>query len=178
MSDRPLHAVVIEFDAAEDLIAATRRVREAGVRRVEAYSPFSLPELEDEMVGRQNLLPVLIFLCGLAGLIWGFAMQYIGAVVSYPINVGGRPLNSWPAFVPTCFEFMVVFAVTGGFLLFLAFNRLPKFDHPMWAVPSFGRASRDGFFLCVEAADEQFNHERTREIARDCRACRITEITV
>ena len=176
MSERHLTAVVAEFATAEDLTRAVQRLRGAGLRRLEAYTPFPLPEIEDLLIGRQNLLPVLIFLCGVAGLVWGFVMQYWGAVLSYPINVGGRPLDSWPAFVPTVFEFGVVFAVTGGFLLFLAFTRLPRLHHPMWAVPGFERASRDGFFLCIEAADERFDRERIHAVGRDCGARRITEM--
>lgn len=171
-----LHSVVVEFGTADDLIAATHRLRAAGARRIETYTPFPLPELEDELVGRQTLLPVLIFLCGIAGVVWGFVMQYWGAVVSYPINIGGRPLDSWPAFVPTCFEFGVVWAVTGGFLLFLAFNRMPKFHDPVWAVPGFEYASRDAFFLRVAAADPTFDRERVQAIGRACRAKRITEL--
>ena len=176
MSGGNLHAVVAEFDTAQDLIAATHRLRDSGVRRIETYTPFPMEELNELLVGRQNLLPVLIFLCGMAGVAWGFIMQYWGAALSYPINVGGRPLDSWPAFVPTCFEFGVVWAVSGGFLLFLLFNGLPKFHHPVWAVRDFERASRDAFFLWIEAAGERFDRQRLRDIARDCHARRLTEI--
>ncbi len=176
MSEPRLHSMVVEFATAHDLIAATRRLRETGARRIGTYTPFPLPELEELLVGRQDLLPVLVFLCGIAGLVWGFAMQYWGAVASYPINVGGRPLDSWAAFVPTCFEFGVVWAVTGGFLLFFAFTRLPRFHHPMWAVPGFEGASRDAFFRSVEAADPRFDAGHLRTIGRECRARRITEL--
>ena len=171
-----LRAVVAEFATVQDLVAATRRLRELGARRIETYTPFPVEELNELLVGRQTLLPMLIFLCGAAGVVWGFVMQYWGAAVSYPIKVGGRPLNSWPAFVPTLFEFGVVWAVTGGFLLFLLFNRLPKFHHPVWAVRDFERASRDAFFLWIDATDERFDRERLGDIARDCHARRLTEL--
>lgn len=174
--DASLYAVAVEFDTADDLIAATRRLRESGARRIETYTPFPVEELNELLVGRQNLLPVLIFLCGMAGVAWGFMVQYWGAVISYPLNVGGRPLDSWPAFVPACFEFGVVWAVTGGFLLFLLFNRLPRYYHPIWAVRQFERASRDAFFLWIEAADPRFDRQRVRAVARECRARRITEL--
>lgn len=176
MSDAALYGMVGEFDRLEDVVAAARRLKDFGTRDMEAYTPFPSPELDELLVGRQNLLPVLIFLCGMAGLIWGFVMQYWGAVWSYPINVGGRPLDSWPSFVPACFEFGVVWAVAGGFVLFLLFNRLPKFYHPVWAVPDFERASRDRFFLCVEAKDASFSRRRVHQVMANCHATRITEV--
>ena len=176
MTGRNITAVVVEFSTAKDLTAAARRLHEDGLRRLEAYTPFPLPELEELLIGRQNLLPVLIFVCGMIGVAWGFLMQYWGAVLGYPTNVGGRPLDSWPAFVPTVFEFGVVFAVTGGFLLFFAATRLPRLHHPMWVVPGFERASRDGFFLCVEPVAGRLDRERVHAIGRACGATRITEL--
>jgi hypothetical protein len=165
MSDRGLYGIVAEFAKAEPAIAAARRLRLDGFKRVEAYLPFALEELDRVLhPPRRPWIPILVFLGGLVGACYSYFLQYWAAVISFPINVGGRPFNSWPAFTVSSFEVTVLFAVVAAFAAFAFFCRLPLLYHPVFNAPDFDRASQDHFFLCVEAADPHFDAERLRRL--------------
>jgi hypothetical protein len=151
-----------EFHAPADVVAAARAVREAGYRKVDAYSPYPIEELAEALHFHHSRLPLLVLLGGIAGLVAGYALQYWAAVIEYPMNIGGRPLHSWPAFVVPSFETTILFAALTAVLGMLALNGLPEPYHPVFNVPSFALATRDRFFLAIEATDPKFDETETR----------------
>ena len=159
----PIYGIVAEFKELDALIAGVTAVREAGYKRFQAYTPFPSEELNHAIGYHGSRLPFLIFLGGLVGAIIGYSLQYWTAVHSYPLNVGGRPLHSWPAFIPVTFECTILGASLTAILAMLAMNGLPAPYHPLFNVPRFSRASRDLFFLCVQARDPQFDREVVKE---------------
>lgn len=176
MSRTPLHGVIAEFATPEAMLSAARRLREAGFRRFDAYTPYPIEEFDALTGERDRWLPVFVLAVTVAGLLAGYSMQYWAAAVDYPLNIGGRPLNSWPAFAPIAFEIMVVWGVAGAFIGFFLFSRLPRLNHPVDFAPDFDRASRDRFFLCAEASDPLFDAERLRRILAEDRPERIEEV--
>ncbi|HEX2566918.1 MAG TPA: DUF3341 domain-containing protein [Burkholderiales bacterium] len=148
-----LYGVMAEFKHAEALLGAARAARAAGYERVEAYSPFPVEGLAQAVGFRRNWVPAIVFVAGLLGAIGGYFMQWYSAVVSYPINSGGKPAHSWPEFIPVTFELTVLAGAVVGFLGMLLLNGLPKLYHPVFNVPEFDLASRNRFFLCLRAAE-------------------------
>src|SRR3954464_1149972 len=133
----PIYGVMAEFDSPTRLVEAARSARSNGYHKVEAYSPFSIEELNEAMQLGRNWLPFIVLIGGITGAITGFFLQLYVAAVHYPINVGGRPLNSWPAFIPITFELTILFAALGAFFGLLALNGLPRPYHPVSNVPRF-----------------------------------------
>ena len=172
----PIYGLLAEFDDANALVAATRRAYESGYRRMDAYSPFPMEELSDALGFRKTRLPLVVLIGGILGGTTGFLMQYYTAVIDYPINVGGRPLNSWPAFVPVTFEMTILGAALFAVLGMLALNGLPMPYHPVFNVPSFALATRDRFFLCIEATDPRFDREQTKEFLRSLQPRAVSEV--
>jgi hypothetical protein len=174
-ADRPF-GLVAEFATPEQLLAAVNEARRAGYRALEAFSPFPVEGL-DELAGRHSIL--LPFLA-LAGALIGGGLIYLVQVymnaIDYPLNVGGRPLHSWPTFLPiTAVVAIMVAAVVATFGM-LALNRLPQFYHPMFNVPAFARATQDGFFLCIAADDARFSNEETRRFLEALRPRSVSEV--
>jgi hypothetical protein len=158
-----IYGLVAEFDNPTDLVAGAHRAREAGFRRMDAFTPFPVEELTEALPIRRSRLPLIVLLGGLIGGAGGYLLQYYTAVISYPMNIGGRPNHSWPAFIPVTFEMTVLAASLAAVLGMLALNGLPMPYHPLFNVPSFALASRDRFFLCIEAADPKFEETATRQ---------------
>src|SRR5438045_8460359 len=144
------------------LVGATERARHEGYRCMDAYSPFPIEELHEALGGRHTRLPLIVLIGGLTGCIGGYALQYWASAITYPLNVGGKPLHSWPAFIPVTFECTILVAALSAVLGMLALNGLPQPYHPVFNVPRFALASRNRFFLCIEAVDPQFDLETTR----------------
>ena len=162
MKRPPIHGLMAEFDDVQQLIEAARRTREAGYRDYDAYTPIPVEELAEVMHVHDTRLPWLVLVGGILGGLGGYALQYWTAVIDYPINVGGRPLHSWPAFIPPTFETTILGAALFCVLGMLALNGLPMPYHPVFNVPRFALSSRDRFFLCIEATDPIFHPEATR----------------
>lgn len=158
-----IHGLLVEFDSPEPLVDAVRLVRAEGYRHVDAYTPFPVEELERALELPRTGLPWIMLIGGLSGTAAGFGLQYYVSVIAYPLNVGGRPLNSWPAFIPVTFEMTILAAAVTGVLAMLALNGLPMPYHPVFNVDRFAMASRTSFFLSVEARDPLFDPERTRD---------------
>lgn len=158
MSDAPLYGVMAEFDEPEHFLAAIRRTRAAGYEHMDAYSPNPLEGLDEAMQLSKSPVSRIVLIGALTGAFTGFFLQYYAAALDFPINVGGRPLNSWVSFIPITFELTVLFACLSalGFGV-LGLNGLPQPYHPVFNVPQFGRASRDRFFVCIESKDAQFD---------------------
>lgn len=173
-----LHGLMAEFGSAEALLAAVHRVRAAGYRRIDAYSPFPIEELAEALDFHDSRVRVIILIGGIVGAVTGYLMQWWMAAVDYPINVGGRPYNSWQAFIPIIFELMVLFASISGLVGMLALNGLPMPYHPVFNVPAFDRATRDRFFLCVQARDPRFDPEETRRLLESLQPIGVFDVPV
>jgi hypothetical protein len=157
-----LYGLMAEFATPEALVEAARRAYEEGYRRMDAYSPFPVDGLAEAIGFRRNMLPLIVLIGGLIGAAGGFYLQYYVSVVDYPLNIGGRPLNSWPAFIPVTFEMTILAAALSAVLGLLGLNRLPMPYHPVFNVERFELATRNRFFLCIEAVDPKFDYEGTR----------------
>jgi len=154
--------LMAEFEDATSLVAATRHARDAGYRCMDAYSPFPIEELHEALGSPHTRLPLVVLIGGLCGCVAGYALEYWSSVVAYPLNIGGKPLHSWPAFIPVTFECTILGAALACVLGMLALNGLPMPYHPVFNVPRFALASRNRFFLCIEAKDPKFDVEATR----------------
>jgi ActD protein len=163
MKSRVIHGLMAEFDDPSSLVAATESARRAGYRCMDAYSPFPIEELHEALGAHHTRLPLIVLIGGLCGGIGGYALQYWSSVMAYPLNIGGKPLHSWPAFIPVTFECTILVAALSAVLGMLALNGLPQPYHPVFNVPRFALASRNRFFLCIESADPKFDLEGTRE---------------
>jgi hypothetical protein len=157
-----LHGLMAEFHEPAHVVAAAHLVHERGYRKVDAYTPYPIEELAEALGFHRSPLPKLVFLGGLFGCLAGFGLCYWSSVIAYPLNIGGRPFNSWVSFIPPTFETTILFAAGTAVLGMLALNGLPEPYHPVFNVPAFALASRDKFFICVEAADPSFDREATR----------------
>src|SRR5215469_8471487 len=154
MKEDRLYGIVAEFDDPGTLVDAVKLVHESGYRKVETYSPYPIQELEEILEsGPERRLPRLVLAGGVLGTLTAWSMQFYIAVFDYPINVGGRPLNSWPSFIVIMFELTILFASLTAFFGCLALCGLPLPHHPMFNLPRFKLASKNRFFLCVEASD-------------------------
>jgi hypothetical protein len=172
-----LYGLVGEFVTPEQLIQAVEKVREAGYRRLDAYAPFPVEGLSEAMGFKRNLVPLITLLGGLAGGLGGFGFQYWVNVIAYPLNIGGRPLNSWPAFIPVTFELTILGASLSAVLGMLALNRLPQPHHPVFNAPRFSHASTDRFFICIEAGDPKFHLADTARLLQGLHAHHVTEVS-
>jgi len=177
MSERALYGIVGEFSTPLGAVTAARQLHDSGFRQIEAHTPYPVEEL-DEVVhsGHGAWLGIATLAGALFGAVAGTFVQYWAAVIDYPVNIGGRPYDSWPAFTVSSFEVTLLFAVAAGFVAFLAGSRLPLLYHPVFVAANFARASQDRFFLAVEARDPRFDAGSIREIFRRHGALSIDEV--
>ena len=171
-----LHGLMAEFHEPGQIVAAARAVRAEGYRKVDAYSPFPIEELGEALGFHRSWLPPLVLAGGVAGGIGGYALQYWASVLEYPMNIGGKPYHSWPAFIPATFETTILLAALTAVLGMLALNGLPEPYHPVFNVPSFALASRDRFFICIESRDPKFDETRTRAFLESLGPSAVSEV--
>jgi Alternative complex III, ActD subunit len=157
-----VYGLLAEFDDPNALVSATQKAHHEGYRRMDAYSPFPIEELHEALGGHHTRLPLIVLIGGLFGCLGGYSLEYWVSAMAYPLNVGGRPLHSWPAFIPVTFECTILVAALSAVFGMLALNGLPMPYHPVFNVPRFALASRNRFFLCIEARDRKFNLTETR----------------
>ena len=176
MNNPAVFGLLAEFTTPEALIEATHQAHEAGYRRMDAYTPYPIEEVGHALGARGTRLPYIVLIGGVIGALGGYLLQYFAAVIDYPINVGGRPLNSWVSFIPITFELTVLLAAFAAVLGMLALNGLPQPYHPVFGVPGFEAATRDRFFLQIEARDPKFDLEETRNFLESFHPEKVAEI--
>jgi Protein of unknown function (DUF3341) len=171
-----LYGLMAEFANPEELLRAAQRAYDAGYRKMDAYSPSQVDGVAEAIGLNKTRVPLIVLIGGVIGALTAYGMQYYSAVRDYPLNVGGRPLHSWPAFVPITFELTVLFAAFGAVFGMLAMNRLPTPYHPVFNVPEFKLASQTRFFLCLQADDLEFGEESARRFLESLMPLAIHEV--
>jgi hypothetical protein len=171
-----IYGLMAEFENPSDAVAAARHVYEAGYRRIDAFSPYPVEELSEAIGVHSTHMPLIVLIGGLLGGSLGYLMQYYLLVISYPLNVGGKPPHSWPAFIPITFEMTVLGAALFAVFGMMALNGLPEPYHPVFNAPNFALASRDRFFVLVESTDPKFDRERTAEFLRSLGPREVTDV--
>jgi hypothetical protein len=171
----PSYGLLAEFSTPEDLTHAAEEAFDAGFRKMDGYAPFPVEGLA-EALGKKNRLPLLVLIGGTIGGVGAYFMEWYANAVSYPINIGGRPIHSWPSFIPITFELTVLCAGLTAFFGSFALNGLPRPHHPLFGIPEFDRASQDRFFLCIEAKDRKFHPKQTHAFLQTLNPLSITEV--
>jgi hypothetical protein len=171
-----LFGLLAEFDSPDKLVHATKRTHAAGYRKINAYTPYPVEGLDDALDLHQTYVAPIVLAGGVLGAITGFALQYYASTYAYPINVGGRPFNTWPMFIPIVFEMTILFAGLSAVFGMLALNGLPMPYHPVFNVPHFALATRDRFFLVVETADPKFDKEETRHFLQSLGPTEVSDV--
>ena len=172
----PIYGLLAEYEDPEQLVTAGRQARELGYRRMEAYTPFPIEGMAEIVGVHGKRLPRIVLAGGILGATGGLLMQWYSATIAYPWNVGGRPYASWPAFIPIAFELTILLAALSAVFGMLWLNGLPQPYHPVFNVPGFATASRDRFFLCIEAADPKFDYAETRRFLEGTGARVISDV--
>jgi hypothetical protein len=175
-ADLRLFGVMAEFERPDEILAATRRVREAGYRKFNAYTPYPVEGMQEALDFNFTWVSPIVLAGGILGAIAGYALQYYVSTYAYPINVGGRPYNTIPMFVPVVFELTILFAGLAALFGMLALNGLPMPYHPVFNVPRFASASRDRFFLVVESSDPRFDLQGTRQFLSSLGAREVFDV--
>lgn len=172
----PTYGLMAEFDSAQDLIEAAHRTREAGYRKIDAYSPFPIEGMAEAIGFHKNGVPLVVLIGGIVGGLAGYLLQYWVATMAYPVNVGGKPFHSWPAFIVVTFEMTILFAGLSAVFGMLALNGLPMPYHPVFNVPRFALASKDRFFLIVFASDPKYDAAVTRKFLEGFHPRSLSEV--
>lgn len=174
--DAELYGLVAEFEQVEALEAAADAAREAGYQTMDAYTPYPVEGLDERLGMSPTRLGWIVLAAGIAGALGGFFMQWYANVVFYPLNIGGKPLNSWPNFIVITFEMTVLFASFTAGLFMLGRNGLPRPYHPIFNTPNFEAATRDRFFLCIESRDDRFDLTTTRSFLESQSPLAVSEV--
>lgn len=165
-----------EFDAPEKILAAAERSAARGFSEMDAFTPFPMEELTDALKIKHTKLSLFVLCCGITGGLIGFFMQYYTSVIDYPLNIGGRPLNSWPSFIPITFEMTILFSAIGAVVGMIFRNGLPRPVHPVFNVPGFEHATRDHFFLCIEAIDPLFDEAEVQKFLEGMEPLKVSVV--
>lgn len=164
-----VYGLLAEFESAGALLDAAEKVTAAGYTKTDAFSPFPIHGLSAALNFHERKVAPIILVGGLTGLAAGWGLEYWTQVIDFPMNIGGRPFNSWISFIPPAFETTILFAAFSAVIGMLALNGLPQPYHPVFNAPRFDRASQDGFFLVIEASDPRFDLEKTKAFLADLR---------
>lgn len=172
----PIYGLLAEFETPKQLIHAAGRAHKEGYHRMDAYTPYPVEGLAEELGFRHPRVPLITLCGGIFGCLGGFFLQYWVAAIEYPLNIGGRPFNSWPSFIPVTFEMTILGAALAAVLGMLGMNGLPMPYHPLFHVPRFALATRDRFFLCIEVTDPKFDRQATRRFLESLGARDVYEV--
>jgi hypothetical protein len=175
-ADENIYGLIAEFSGSEEILSAAKCAYEFGFRKIDAFTPFPIDGLAAALGRRKPLIPLIVLIAAICGGIGGYFMQWYAMAVDYPINVGGRPLNSWPMFVPITFELTILSGALAAIIAMLALNKLPEPYHPVFDAPHFHRASTDKFFLYIEAGDPKFDLAATRKFLETLKPELISEV--
>ena len=170
------YGLMAEFDSPQRLIQACEAARKEGYTKLDAYTPYPIEAVWEALGHHKSKLPLLVLLGGLAGAIGGFLFQYWASVIAYPMNVGGRPFNSWVAFIVPSFEMMILVAAFAAVLGMLFLNGLPQPYHPAFNVARFAEASRDRYFLLIGKIDPRFDPEGTRRFLEGLEPVEVNDV--
>jgi hypothetical protein len=171
-----LYGLMAEFRTPEEIIVAAEKARDEGYRMIDAYTPFPVDGLAQAIGFKKNKMPLITLLGGIAGGALAYWLQYYASVLNYPLNIGGRPYHSWPAFIPVTFELTILGAAFAAVFGMLLMNGLPKPYHPVFNCPEFSRASSDRFYLCVQSCDPLFDLVYTRRFLDSIAFERVYEV--
>src|SRR5438874_2832354 len=171
-----IYGLLAEFDTPGALAHAAERAHTVGYRKMDAYTPYPIEEISEAIGFRRNYVALVTLIGGILGGLGGYSLEYWVSVIAYPINVGGKPFHSWPAFIPVTFECAILGASLAAVFGMLALNGLPQPYHPVFNSPNFVRASRDRFFLCIESQDPKFRLEDTKRFLQGFHPSEITEV--
>ena len=175
-SDMPLFGLMAEFDSAEALVEGARRMYAEGYRKLDTYSPFPIEPAWEAIGAHDTTLQKLVLGGGILGCLGGFGLCYWVSVIAYPLNIGGRPYNSWPSFIPVTFETTILVASLTAVVGMILLNGLPMPYHPVFNVKRFSLASSESFFLTVEADDPKFDRRRTLDFMKGIGAREVNEV--
>jgi hypothetical protein len=173
---RPLHGIAAEYETPDAVLAAARAARRAGYRKMDAYTPHPVEGLAEVMRVPPTRLGYLVLAAGLFGVVLGYGIQYFGLAIFYPLNIGGRPLNSWPNYIVISYEVVILLAAFTAGIAMIALNGLPRPYHSIFNAPGFERASQDRYFLCIEAVDPRFDTADTRTFLEGTGALAVVEV--
>ena len=176
MAKHLVYGLMAEFEDPTSLVAATQGAYREGYRVMDAYAPYPIEELHEALGSHHTRLPLIVLIGGLCGCIGGYALQYWASAIAYPVNIGGKPLHSWPAFIPVTFECTILAAALSCVLGMLALNGLPQPYHPVFNVPNFEMASRSHFFLCIESRDPKFDVAQVKRFLEGLRPRAVSEV--
>jgi hypothetical protein len=171
-----LYGLMAEFETPDAVVEAARRAHAQGYRRMDAYSPFPIEELSEAVGFHKTRVPLIVLIGGIIGGLTGYLMQYYLMAVDYPLQIGGKPFNSWPQYIPITFEMTVLFASAAGVIGMLALNGLPMPYHPVFNVPRFEHASSDRFFLVIEARDPKFKRDETASFLQSLNPYEVSDV--
>jgi len=176
MKHTPIYGIMAEFDTPDNVVIAARKTYDAGYRKIDAYSPFPIEELAEAIGFHHNGVPLVVLVGGILGGLSGYLLQWWINTISYPTNIGGRPLNSWPSFIVVTFEMTILFAGLAAVFGMLALNGLPMPYHPVFNVPRFAFATKDRFFLIIFSSDPKYSLEDTRRFLESLQPRSISEV--
>lgn len=171
-----LYGLLAEFESEEALREAVRKARSAGFRKIDAFTPYPIEGIAEDMGHGHSKVPAIVLIGAVLGALTGAGLQYYSSVLDYPMNIGGRPFNSWPSFVIVAFELTILFGGLSAVLGMLALNGLPQPHHPLFNDPEFVRATGDGFFFCIESADRHFDYEKTRRFLEELNPRHLADV--
>ena len=170
------YGLIAEFNDPKALLNAALKVREAGYTHTDAFSPFPIHGLAEAVGFHKSRLSAVVMTMGILGGLGGFFMCWYANVIAYPLNIGGKPYNSWPAWIPITFECTILLAAFGAVFGMLALNGLPMPYHPVFNVKRFDQASRDKFFLVVQARDPKFELDEVWNLLETLAPREVTDV--